>query len=406
MSDETKSIEISRTVNAPPSQVYYAFTNAVGLREWLADVVEAEPQKDGRLYLWWKGGYYACGRFESLEPDKRVVFSWHGAGEPSPTKVTVSLEEKDGGAAITLKHEGLGSGKAWEKAAQEIAEGWEEGLENLQSVLEDGLDMRLYRRPMLGIIIAEMLTENRAAELGVPVHEGIELASVSDDMGAEAAGLREHDVIVGIGSQEVKDYDTLIEAIDPHAAGDTIEVVYYRGSEKASVQLTLSQRPAGEVPPTPAGLAEALRKMYKKSDAAIAEYFQGASEEAASRKPAPDSWSANETLAHLILSERYSHEWIGSLVKGDEMNVYSGGLMARLEALAAAYGTAQALLETLRKDEMTTVAMVELLPAELVARKSTYVRLGRGLLHETLHHLKSHFDQFEETLAAGETEGN
>ncbi|UCC62882.1 MAG: SRPBCC domain-containing protein, partial [Anaerolineae bacterium] len=172
MPSETLTFE--RTVNAPASQVYRAFTSATALREWFCDAALADPRPGGRLYFWWNQGYYACGEFTALTEDQQIAFTWHGRGEPDTTRVGVSLEPANEETRVTVTHSGIGTGAAWAETVKQFERGWEVGLENLQSVLETGRDLRYVRRPMLGVTVDEFNAET-AAQLGVPVTEGIRL---------------------------------------------------------------------------------------------------------------------------------------------------------------------------------------------------------------------------------------
>ena len=147
----SQAVISKRTVNAPPAEAYRAFTRAVALREWMCDVATTDVRVGGRLYFWWNSGYYTSGEFTALEPDKEVAFTWHGRGEPGTTQVQVSFAATEGGTEVTLTHSGFGAGPEWDEPRQDSEHGWGIGLENLQSVLETGQDLRLVCRPMLGI---------------------------------------------------------------------------------------------------------------------------------------------------------------------------------------------------------------------------------------------------------------
>jgi len=400
MPSKTQTLKFKRTVNAPPAEVYRMFTNSTALREWLCDAAQTDPHKGGRVHLWWNSGYYTTGEFTVLSPDKKVAFTWSGRGEPDATQVQVSLTGKNGGTALTLTHAGFGSGKTWSKSVQEFTRGWEKNLENLQSVLETGQDLRFTLRPMLGVNIGEFNAEI-AAKLGVPVSEGIRLDGVGEGMGAHAAGLQKNDVLVGFGGKKVTGWPSLVSVLQTRRASDKVPVVFYRGKEKKTVTMELSRRPLPEVPSTADALAEAVRKMYAGLDAELAQCFEGVSEEDASRRPAPGEWSAKETVAHLIIGERDTHAWIADLIGSQERwsDDGSGNILVRHGATAAVYSTIPALLEELQRNEAETVAMLAALPAEFVARKGSYWRLGYSLL-SLADHTREHFAQIRAAIVA------
>ncbi|MDE3087812.1 MAG: SRPBCC domain-containing protein, partial [Chloroflexota bacterium] len=280
----TQILKFKRTVNAAPAEVYRVFTNSTALREWLCNSAQASPHKGGRLYLGWNSGYYAAGEFTAVVPNKKIAFTWRGRGEPDVTRVRVSLAEREGGTIVSLTHSGIGTGKAYAKTVTGITHGWQVALENLQSVLETGQDLRYVRRPMLGINVSDFNTEI-AAKLGVPVTEGVRLDGVIEKMGAHAAGLRKDDVIVKMGNKKITGFVALATALQRRRAGDKLPVVFYRGSERKTVTMELSRRPLPDVPWKPTELSEAVRRLYAAQDTELAQCFQGTSEQEASHKP-------------------------------------------------------------------------------------------------------------------------
>lgn len=402
MATKSQILKFKRTVNVPPAEVHRAFTNSTALRQWLCDTAQADAHKGGRLYLWWNSGYYTSGEFTGLVPGKKVAFTWRGPGESDVSLVQVVLAAKDDSTALTITHTGVGSGRKWARTIEEFTREWETALENLQSVLETGQDLRYVRRPMLGINVGEFNAEV-AANLGVPVTEGIRLEGVLEGMGAHAAGLLKDDVIVGLGGKKITGWVTLVAALQARRAGDKVAVAFYRGSEKKTVTMELSQRRLPEVPPTAEALAEAVRQMHVQLDAELDTCFEGVPEGEVAHRPAADEWSAKDTLAHLIAAEREAHAWIADLINDDERwsdrfeNPTS--VPARICAIVTVFPTVPALLQELKRHQAETVAMLAALPVEFVARKRSYWPLGRDLL-ETPEHFRTHFNQIRAAIEA------
>ena len=223
-------------VKARPALVYHAFTNATALREWMCDVATTHLRPGGRVYMAWNSGFYMSGEFLCLEADREILFTWNGRGEPAPTQVRVKLTARDGGTQVELTHEQVGTSKKWAGTIKEINEGWKSSLENLVSVLESGADLRLTLRPMMGVYPGEF-DAAIAQKLGVPVEQGMRLAGVVDGMGAQAAGLQAEDVFIRLAGREIHGYPDLAAAIQGHRAGDKVEVVFYRGSQKLTTTM-------------------------------------------------------------------------------------------------------------------------------------------------------------------------
>jgi uncharacterized protein YndB with AHSA1/START domain len=395
---------MTQTVHAPAGEVYRAFTRSLALREWMCDGAVADTRPGGRLYVWWHSGYYAAGEFTALEPERRVAFTWHGRGEPGPTQVTVVLSPTADGVEVTLTHDGFGAGDAWHKARSESQDGWTQGMENLKAVLETGQDLRYVLRPMLGIYVDEF-NADIAARLGVPVDEGTRLGSVVTGLGAEQAGLRRDDVIVSIAGRPVNDYPSLVAALDPHRAGDRVAVAFYRGGERRTTEMVLSRRPIPEVPATPAELAEAVRRANASAFAELARSLAGVSDDQAGRRPAPGEWNALETLAHLIAHEREQQTWITDLLCDDERwsdrFENTEVVPARIAAIGRAYPRLADMVAALQRSQDETADMLAALPAEFVAHRGTYWRLGRSMLEgmQPPSHFQEHTAQIRAAIA-------
>lgn len=400
MSSDTRSLSFEQTITVSPAAVYRAFTSSSALREWLGDVATTAPQPGGRIYLAWNDGYYTAGSFTKLEPGKEIAFTWHGRGEPGPSVVRVTLAPAgEEGTQLLLRHEGLGTSEEWRTTVEAGEKGWRRSLENLVSVLTKGEDLRFTRRPMLGITVGEF-NEKVAVELGVPVTEGIHLDGLVEGMGAAAAGLHAGDVMVTIDEKEVRDWPSLSTALSTHRAGDTVEVTFYRGSEKRSVPMTLSGRPIPEMPATLPELAGALRERYEQIEAELDDFFAGVDEAAAFHKPGPEEWSAAEVLAHLIHGERYQNQWLAELANGHEgwHDDWGGNSHAQVAATVAAYPSVAALLDELKRHHAEMEAFIKNLPADFAERKGSYWRLAYDLLEEPFHH-HAHLEQMREAIA-------
>lgn len=391
MAGESSSMTFTRQIAVPPTEVYRAFTNATALREWFADGAHVEAREGGAFYVWWNVGFQARGIYTRLNVGSRIDFTWEGTGDPAPTAVNVALEVRDGGTCVSLTQDQIGTGEVWKRVCDEIYKGWTRGLENLQSVLETGDDLRFTRRPMLGIVGGDEVTAETAADLGVPVTQGIRIDGPVEGMGAHQAGLAKNDVLIMMDGQPITTWQSLIVALSAHRAGERVEVVFYRGTERTTVTMELSSRPLAEVPSDPSRLAGAVKQVYEQANPELEAILGGISDEQASRHPAPGEWNAKEVLAHLIAGERDTQNWIGSLVVGDEVNTLVNNVDTRIKATVAVFDTLPALVDEFKRAQAETVAMVATLPPDFVAHKGSYVKMGRGLLEA--FHIQNHIGQ-------------
>ncbi|MCB0104212.1 MAG: SRPBCC domain-containing protein, partial [Anaerolineales bacterium] len=324
-------------VKAPVKFAYRAFTNATAIREWLCDVATVIPRPHGRMYLWWTGDFYTSGHYLEVEENKLVKFRWFSNIDPTPTEVTVTFTEKDGGVNVRMDHE-VPSDDSWKNMADGFREQWASSLRNLKSILETGVDLRIAERPMLGIVPGDF-TEEQAKSLGVPVREGLRIDGTVEGMGAQKAGIQRDDVLVGMGGKPItNDFASMQNALAGKKGGDVLEVEFYRGAEKKTVQMELGKRPMPDVPFNPVELAKQARAMYEPALIEVQKCFDGVSDEQAMQRPAPQEWSALEVMAHLIQNERFNIIFLSSLVGGYESiaDDFGGNINASVEAIVKA----------------------------------------------------------------------
>ncbi len=387
-------------IKAAPAQVYYALTHATALHEWLCDFATVAPRPGGRMYLWWHGDFYSAGEYIALEENKSVKFKWFARFEPAATEVTVTLTPKDDGTQVVLNHV-VPDGDDWIQRAQGFKTEWDSTLPNLASVLETGLDRRTFDRPMLGINISDFNPEI-ARTLQVPVNQGVRLDEVRQGMGAHAAGLCKDDVIVELDGKPItNDYGSFVAALAGKKGGDKVEVVFYRGSQKKAVTMELTKRPVPDISWNPADLAHQIRLKYDDSLGRLEASFKGVSELEADKEPAPGEWSAKQTLAHLIHTER---GWIANLddtVGGYERlaDDWGGNLPSHISATLKAFGTYRAMLDELKVLSVEMVSFLADLPDSFVERKASYF-LNAAQLLELESHTLSHLEQIKAALAA------
>ncbi len=392
---------IEEFIQASPSEVYRYFTNSTALRDWMCDVASADPRPGGRLYMCWPGDYYTSGEYLQLENDKFVSFTWFGRGEPHQTVVEVSLKGKKDGTLVKLTHRGMGKGQKWVGIADTYEQQWHSAFENLVSVLENGPDLRITRRPMLGIYIGE-LNASIAAQLYVPVEFGIHLEGVVDGMGAQKAGLQKDDVIIAMDGHELTAGSSLGSFMSSKHAGDIVEVSFYRGAEKKSAKMTLSGRPIPTIPGSYIELARQVEPIYQKYEAEIEALFNNASEEECSHKPGPSDWSAKEVLVHLIQTELGWQINASEIIDGHEgtYDDFAGNLQARIDGTLAIFSTKSALLKELKSHDAESVAMLAHIPAEFLSHKGRFWKLVFQANQNSIH-LQTHVEQMRAAIHSG-----
>lgn len=388
---ENRTVDVQSFIAAAPAHVYRAFATSPGLQEWMADAAAADARPGGRFYTWWNAGFYAVGTFQEAELDKKVVFTWYAPVDPAPTVVTVTLEDVDGGTRLELVHSGIGEGEAWDRSAANFKREWTSSLSNLKSVLETGLDRRLFDRPMLGFYIGGLVDENLQRRLGIPVDYGMHVSGVLEGMGAQRSGLQEDDVIASVDGVEVRTYQSLGPVMARHKGGDVVQAVVYRGEEKLDLEIELSKRPEPEFPPPPKDLAKRARAVYKEVFAELKAALKGVSEKQSARRPEPGEWSVKEVMAHLLVEERQSHATWDLHPRGYKLPDYPSSDRL-VEAIAGAYRKKQ-LFRELKRSVAVSLRMLETLPEDYASNRGAYFLTTANLVEGIRSHFVPHIEQ-------------
>ncbi len=402
---ETESFVYQKLINAPADLIYRAFTSSAALREWLCDISTTNPTEGGWIYLAWNRGYFASGKFTKLVPDQSIEFEWIGTEEPAWTQVRVNINpaETEGTFSVTLKHVGIGDGPEWDKSRKEIDKGWKLGMENLRSTLEEGRDLRVIERPLIGIYPEDFLNLNDSARnaLNVPMDYGVLVSDVVPGFGAEKAGIQKGDLIVAIDDVKVDRIRTLGAVINQYQAGDQIKVDIFRGKEKRTLSIETKTQSVKALPETPEELAKFLESTFSEELEKLEKVLESVTDAEASYSPGDGEWSAKETLVHLVLSEREQHSWIDDLVSGQERfyDEWPGNPLYRIRATLTTYPTVDELLAEFHRSLKETIATVAFLDPTFTRRKASYWRLGTELLG-SIKHIQEHIIQIEDNISA------
>ena len=384
-----------------PELAFEAVTQASELREWFSDEAWTEVQPGGRYEVRRSRGYRAEGKFTEVDAPRRAAFTWNGTGEPGETAVEFTVEAVEGGVKVVAVHGGFGSGDEWDQALAASGKGWLTGLENLKSMLETGVDLRIARRSFLGIV-PDLLDAERAAKEGITVERGIYIQGTLDNTAARAAGIVKGDVIVALGGLATPGSQEMTAALRAHHAGDVVDVELVRGQVRETVRLTLGEWPRPEVPGTAEGLADFVRERYGETDAELKAAIEGLSEAEARQCPSTGEWSVNEVLAHLSIVERDTQFILSSYALDGWLDSGPGNtatIPGRLAAVQATAPTLAGLLDRYLADERETVALLRGLPEETVAHKARTGRIGQAMAFLPIH-TRDHIEQIKTIVKA------
>jgi membrane-associated protease RseP (regulator of RpoE activity) len=312
--------------------------------------------------------------------------------------VDVTLKKKKNGTFLKLTHRKLGKNSKWNAIGKEYGKEWTKALDNLTSVLENGPDLRITTRPMLGISTDEF-NAGIAEKLGVPIAHGLRLSGVIEGLGAQKAGLIANDIIVGLGGDEITGAASFSTFIKNKKAGDIVEVTFYRCAEKKTAKMTLSGRPIPPILLSGQELAKQVEPVYHRYESEIESLLKSASEAECAKKPAPTEWSVNEVLAHLIHSEHGSQNYMTEIMGGHESTSddWGGNIQAYIDGIVATFKTKSELFKELKKYDAVTLSMYEHIPADFVTHKGKFWKLA-FYANQNSYHLQSHLEQMRSAI--------
>ena len=111
----------------------------------------------------------------------------------------------------------------------------------VKKVINDLRDYGIVQRGILGVYIDEINNE-RAKELNLKSVEGVFITRVTPESGADDAGIRKGDVIVGINGIKIKTLPEMQEQLGRYRPGNSIYVEYIRGGKKKKAKVVLKNK--------------------------------------------------------------------------------------------------------------------------------------------------------------------
>ena len=109
-------------------------------------------------------------------------------------------------------------------------------------VMEDLIEFGQVRRPLLGVSMTDVALED-AEYLGLPRAAGALVSQVTEGSGAESAGIRPDDVIVGVDGETVERSAQLQTRIAQKRPGDRVRIQLYRNRSPIEVEVRLGEAP-------------------------------------------------------------------------------------------------------------------------------------------------------------------
>lgn len=383
----TDTVTAETVLPAPPERVAAAISSPQALGTWLCDEASSEPRAGGWLLFKWHDGRRRDGRWTLYSAPERLAWQWRAGLDGALSEVTFDLAAEGDGTRLRVARSGVAAGEA-----DAVAAAWREHLADLGTYLASGRNGRMARRPMLGIAPNDVNAE-LVAKHGLAVDHGIYLDSVTPGSAAATAGLGAGDVIVQVGEHPVRDWPGLAAALSAHQAGDTVAVAYWRGSTRLEAPVTLASRPEEPAPADAAAARDFVRQETAARLAAFRETVAGITAGEADHRTDPDGWSVREVLAHLIISEYFSHEDLARLATDSDPYPWSMGAYELRQRVIAQAGVADlvsryeaCLHET---EALALVALDDGATAAMIGRVAQHFAFGRTHVDEHLAQLRA-----------------
>jgi uncharacterized protein YndB with AHSA1/START domain len=384
-------LNFEKKIKTKAEQVYFAFTKKMGLREWIADIVEFNEGRSNSFVLTWVDGNSVFGTIVEKEENEKILFEALTAEKYKKFDVEILIEKKDDYTILKSEVKGV-----QEKDQDKVETFFENAFENLRSVLEDGKDLRVYKKPMLGINIGELINPESAKRNNYPVEYGVVIPALVEGLGAKAAGIKPGDIISEINETKIIAYEDFSELAKAEL-GDVIKTVVYRGEDRLEIEVKLTSLPFPTIPATAQDAAEALSKTYLKLEKKLDEILIGVSENAAEYRPAKGEWNTKEVISHLLLASRDLFKWAASMVSGNEYYIGTSTMPEKLKSTIACYPTLKELRSELVRAQKEGVAFLSEISVDFTSRKNSFLRLSENTKQEKAHY-EDHINQIKNNL--------
>jgi uncharacterized protein YndB with AHSA1/START domain len=139
----TVSLEMRKTVRATAERVFLAWTEPAHLKQWWGPVgvrcvgAEVDLRVGGRYRIGnqMPGGQviWIGGEFESIEPPRELVYTWHVEGDSKgPERVTVRFEAHDHSTEVIVIHQQIPD----QTTRESHVDGWHGCLDGLARYLD------------------------------------------------------------------------------------------------------------------------------------------------------------------------------------------------------------------------------------------------------------------------------
>jgi Do/DeqQ family serine protease len=145
-----------------------------------------------------------------------------------------------GGPLLNINGELIGINTAIYAKAQGI--GFAIPIGKAQRIVTDLVQYGEVKQAWIGLVVQE-LDDKIARYLNYPGRKGVMVKSIETESPAQAAGLREGDILLSFGNKKIADFDDYLAAAKTVAAGETLEIQAWRGGQTRTINLKTKEFP-------------------------------------------------------------------------------------------------------------------------------------------------------------------
>jgi len=147
-----------------------------------------------------------------------------------------------GGPLVNMSGEVIGITSVKIVASGVEGMGFAISSDEAKPIIQDLIRYGRVTYPWLGVWL-RTVDPSLAAAMNLSVDKGALIVEVVADSPADAAGLREDDIIIRFGGQEISNVADLVRAIRASEIGEEVEIVYVRGEDIKTTSAQLVERP-------------------------------------------------------------------------------------------------------------------------------------------------------------------
>ncbi len=137
---DTRSIEVSVTIDAPAPAVWKAITDGDAVANWFAPVASSEPGEGGSLTVSWGADSEWTSRVAVWNPNRHLRLAdelpQEAVEQGAAMALDYNLEARNGTTRVSIVNSGLSADPSWDDGVRMMTNGWRVFLWNLKHYLE------------------------------------------------------------------------------------------------------------------------------------------------------------------------------------------------------------------------------------------------------------------------------